>query len=1219
MRAQTQADVAANHSLRRTLPAWFLLLALVPLTLTSWLSYQRAVDALTLAAVEKLEQGAQLKAQFIQNWFNYRFMDLRNQADSQANAAFLKALMFGRSATGLSSVEFVESTVWDSIVERHQRDLHSFSRHYAYLQDLFLIDNEGNILFSVAREFDLGSNLFSGFYADSRFAHIARESLANGSVLFSDVAPALSSRFASGFLTAPIIDESGVRVGVFAIQLQLEYIGTLMQEHFGNGAIHHYLIGDDGLLRMLPAGSGLASVEARIDTEQFRRWRHEHGDGSRSTARDKEVAFTYLGPQGREVIGVHQAVELPGVSWALISEVDRDAALAVAHRQGRMTMILFVLTALLVGGLAVYQARRIIRPITQLAEAAKAVAAGDLDQQVSVSADNEIGVLARAFNEMLSARQRHMDVLEESNGIAQMALAELAEQKFALDQHAIVAITNVQGRITFVNDKFCEISGYSRPELFGQNHRLLNSGEHDKLFFREMYRTIARGRVWHGEICNRAKDGQLYWVDTTIVPFMNEKGKPQSYIAIRTDISQRKQAEFELLHAKEAAEAATQQKSDFLANMSHEIRTPMNGIIGMTGLLLETSLDARQRSYAKATMNSADALLTIINDILDFSKIEAGKLELEALPFDLQSLAEDVAELMALKCREKGLEMLLRYKPGTERFVVGDPGRVRQILLNLLSNAVKFTERGYILLTLEVVESRGDELLFRGSVKDSGIGIAPEKQALIFNKFDQEDSSTTRKYGGTGLGLAICRQLSTMMGGDISVESRKGEGSTFSFTMLLGVNAEAPVDTSHLDDYELLAGLRALVVDDTKVARTILVEQLARLKMRLACVDSAPAALEALQQGRAVGDPFDIVITDAAMPEMGGEALAEEITRLQLLPQGAMLFVTSAPRQGDGQRIKALGFDGYLTKPVYPSEIPKILALIWAARQQGRSIALVTRHTLQEAGGGTTERPMFAAQLLLVEDNPINVLVATELLERYGCSVTPAGNGLEALALIRERQFDLIFMDCQMPEMDGFEASAAIRTMEQEEGAARTPIVAFTANAMKSDQEKCLGAGMDDFITKPVSQTSLERVLNRWLAHKCKSAGERGGGDPVSSGDGVAGDECSVALDLVSFDKLKQLFGERFAGVVEQHINNARENLCRAEEALKQGDLETLERVAHSLKGSSAQFGATKLSAAALEMEGLAKCGELAQAQHQLVVLQRVQQEVAEEMLEQLS
>ena len=1208
-----------RHSLGRSLLVWFLLLALLPLSLTAWLGYRQSVEGLTAAAIEKLEQGAQSKSQLIHTWFGYRFMDLNSQAENRRNAGFLQALSEGLESSGLSPRAFVASDTWAMLVADRQHDLATFARNYDYFYDLFLIDKHGNILFTVAREFDLGSNLFDGPYAATSFARIAKTSLKNGQMLFSDFEGDGPSRsLLTGFLSAPILDEQGNMLGLFAIQLRLDRLSELMLEQRGDDSLIHYLVGDDGRLRTpLDRFKSANAMDQPIDTEQIRLWQHEHGKFGEGADDEFELAFEYTGPLGQQVIGLHQTVRLPGANWALISEIDRDKALAAAHRLGEMILTLFFLTALLVALLAMYQARRITRPIIQLVDASKAVAAGNLDQQVSVKANNEIGVLATAFNDMLSARRQHMEVLEESNDIAQMALAELAEQKFALDQHAIVAITDAQGNITFSNEKFSKITGYSRAELSGQNHRILNSGYHDETFFRDMYGTIGRGDVWHGEICNKAKDGHLYWVDTTIVPFMDENNKPQSYIAIRTDISQRKQTEFELLKAKEAAEAATRQKSDFLANMSHEIRTPMNGIIGMTGLLLDSGLTAKQHSYAEATMNSADALLTIINDILDFSKIEAGKLALETVSFDLQCLAEEVAELMALKCCEKGVDMLLRYKPGTERLVAGDPGRVRQILLNLLSNAIKFTEQGYILLTVESIETTDKTASFRVAVEDSGIGIAGDKLEHIFNKFDQEDSSTTRKYGGTGLGLAICKQLCTMMHGDIDVKSQKGKGSTFSFTMTLGVRHDASPAYTHLDGHEQIKGLKTLIVDDGEMSRTIMNEQLQALQMRLTSVGAAGAAFEAAQQARAQNEPFDIVIVGCHMPKTDTKALAAFVSQLDLPARSALLYVASCPCKGDGSRIKALGFDAYLTRPTHPSEVPKILSLLWAAKQQGRDIPLVTRHTLHEAEAGGRQKSVFAdTHILLVEDNPINVTVATELLEGHGCTVTPAGNGLEALALVKTRGFDFIFMDCQMPEMDGYEATAAIRKLQSGDAAKRIPIVAFTANAMASDQQKCLNAGMDDFITKPVSQQALEKMLVKWLSHKIKGS-VKVEAQPYPSGKANATPPAVASadvLDLAVFNRLKQLLGDKFVSLIEQHSQNALENVHRVAEAIAQGDADALERAAHSLKGASAQFGALRLNRLAFDMEALAERGELDKAGAMLAALQEARQQAAQAM-----
>ncbi len=1223
-RSTTKAYFSLTHSLL----LWFLLLALLPLSLNSWFSYHQATKGLTNVTAQKLEQGAQQKAQFIQSWFEYRFMDLSIQSESQRNSEFLIILKKGFQNSGKSLAEYTKSFSWSLLVDEPQQDLVTFIRRYDYIHDIFLIDNAGNILYSVTRQSDLGTNLFNGIYADSVFAKTSKTTLETGQALFSDIERyAPSNDMLTGFLTAPMLNAQGDKIGIFAVQLRLEHVNEQMQDHTSFNSLVHYLVGEDGLLRTPLNAKSDDVLTQRINTKQFDLWQDEHNNDEngfeykkeRQSNAHKEAAFKYLGYSSQHVLGVHQPIILPGVTWLLISEVNYDEVLATTLYLRNFTWLMILLISIFVATLSILLARRITQPIVKLAHASLAVARGEINQQVETDANNEIGSLTDAFNHMLGVRQEQELAIDLKNQETKKALADLADQKYALDQHAIVAITDVNGTITFVNDKFTEVSGFQRNELLGKNHRMLNSGHHDKTFFHEMYDFITNGKVWHGEICNRAKNNHLYWVDTTVVPFMNANGQPESYIAIRTDISIRKQGELELQKAKEVAEAATLQKSEFLANMSHEIRTPMNGIIGMSGLLLDTELSTKQRSYAEATMISADALLTIINDILDFSKIEAAKLELEDVPFDLLTLSEDVAELMALKCQEKDLEMLLRFKPDTEQFVIGDPGRVRQILLNILSNAVKFTEKGHILLTIESTRIDDEFAEFTISIQDSGIGIAQDKLDKIFNQFDQEDGSTTRRYGGTGLGLSISKQLCNMMHGDIVVTSSKGNGSTFSFTIKLGLSEHEPQIPSNVANYDLLKGLKTLIVDDTEVARTILIEQLSLLKMNVTSANSGKIAIDILSQAKIDKNPFDIVIIDYRMPEMDGETIAKHISTQQLINNGAMLFMTSSVPKKEGSYLKEMGFDGYLTKPARPSEVPQILSLIWQQKKQGLDISLVTRFSIQKAKTISRQKKSFSnVEILLVEDNPINIMVATELLAKHGCAVTPAGNGLEAVTLAKTRCFDLIFMDCLMPKMDGFEATAEIRKQESIKSNIRVPIIAFTANAMKSDQEKCLRAGMDDYISKPVNQQTLENILTKWLSHKLKVS-NLANNNEISSDQRKSSinkwEQNTDTLDLDIFYKLANLFEDRFPMLLEKHIKNVMENVNNSEIAVHEEDQEKWRRAAHSLKGTSAQFGALQLNAVAIEMETLIINEKIPHAKKQISKLKTIAEETAQRML----
>jgi PAS domain S-box-containing protein len=1200
-------------SLSRNLVLWFLLLSLLPLIIVSWVSFQQANSSLTISAIGKLEHSSLLRFQYIKSWFEYRFMDLSLQAESANNSEMLINLNKGLKLSGKPAIDYVKSFDWVQRVDSKQHDLITMTRNYDYIYDLFLINSKGTILYSIAAESGLGTNLFDGPYSNTLFAKSVRSTLKNGLLQFSDFERYQpSNNIIAGFITAPLLDESGNKIGVFAIQIRLNRILNLFQNQ-DQSLVIHYIVGDDGKLRSNYKGSNEDILRKVIATDQVRLWKNEHGIGGKEIESQKESVFTYPGPELKAVIGLHQSLRIKGINWTLISEINESDALASANWLGKITLLLVFITALVVLVIAVYKVRRIVNPIKFLVEANRNVAEGDLSQSVTVSTNNEIGKLEKAFNYMIHRLHDSQDALEQSNRRTKNALTNVQEKQFAIDQHAIVAVTDVKGNISYVNDKFCDISGFNRDELLGNNHRLLNSGYHPVSFFKGMYHCISNGVVWHNEICNKAKDGHLYWVDTTIVPTVDENGKPKSYIAIRTDISKIKESEKVLSVAKEIAEETTRLKSEFLANMSHEIRTPMNGVIGMTGLLLDTELSSKQRTYVQNTMKSADSLLTIINDILDFSKIEAGKLELELLPFDLQNLVEDVAEIMSFKCREKNLEMLLRFKPGTRSYLLGDPGRIRQILLNLLSNAVKFTDKGNILLTIGTGDVVNNKVAVHVSVTDTGIGIANNKLEKIFNKFDQEDGSTTRKYGGTGLGLAICQQLCQVMNGKIKVSSVRGQGSCFSFNITLELADESNFPLVQIGNIEKLKGLKILVVDDIEIARIIICEQLAVLNVNIETASSGKQAITLLKNAIENNTPFDIVLTDYQMPKMDGEMLAIEIKNQKLHQDGIMIFITSSPRKGDGHYLKEKGFDGYLIKPISGNEVVQVLSLIYNSKLNKANIPMVTRHTLREAKKGSRiSIKLTNTSILLVEDNHINLMVATEYLEALGCIVTPAGNGLEALVQVKQQKFDLIFMDCLMPEMDGFDATKAIRDLEMQNKISYIPIIAFTANAMQGDKEKCLDSGMDDYISKPVNQKLLENILSKWLPENVKvdtKIQDMQGSDNFSNSTAEI-----VELNIETFNNLKELFKDKFQYAVEQHVTNIFDNTQRLKQAIEHQDNETLERLAHSIKGASAQFGALVLSKLATEMELLARNNDIEHAMQLFTELSDCQEQVAQLM-----
>ena len=577
-------------------------------------------------------------------------------------------------------------------------------------------------------------------------------------------------------------------------------------------------------------------------------------------------------------------------------------------------------------------------------------------------------------------------------------------------------------------------------------------------------------------------DGTHRWHRTQArVEFVD--GQPRRMIGVTTNMNEQKETLLRLEKAREDAEAAARAKSEFLASMSHEIRTPMNGVIGMTGLLLDSPLTADQREYAETVRSSGEALLTIINDILDFSKIEAGKLAIEACPFDLRLVVEDVAEMLAPKAEEKHLDVILEYPSTLPTHFVGDADRIRQVLTNLVGNAVKFTASGHVHVSVQSLgEQRVDRQAISArmkvSVTDTGIGIASGKIGLMFRKFSQADSSITRRYGGTGLGLAISKQLVELMGGTIQVESVEGQGSIFWFELELPLHAQpAPA----IPEPSILKGLRVLIVDDIEVNRRVVHEQISSFGMRNGAYATAEEALAAIKEARLRGDPFDMVIADFQMPGIDGATLAATIKSNPAFGDPVFVMLTSI---GDWREVKGLegeSVDACLVKPVRQSKLLRTLGDVWSKKRAAFPEELACApHSLMALQKEVLPRfSPSGVRVLVVEDNPVNQRVALRLLERIGLRADMAGNGIEALELLKTLPYDIVFMDCQMPEMDGYETSTRIRRMEGPNRGVK--IVALTADAINGCRERCLEAGMDGFIAKPVKLENLIEVLGERL------------------------------------------------------------------------------------------------------------------------------------------
>ncbi len=707
---------------------------------------------------------------------------------------------------------------------------------------------------------------------------------------------------------------------------------------------------------------------------------------------------------------------------------------------------------------------------------------------------------------------------------------------------------------------------------------------------REVVRT--GGAMLNREEPGRKMDGSPAWILTSKAPFRDASGEIVGIVGVGRDITERKRIEQELQKAKEAAEVANRAKSEFLANMSHEIRTPMNGIIGMTELVLDTNLDADQRDYMEMVRESADNLLTLINDILDFSKIEAGKFSLDVTEFELIDHLDSTLKSLAPHAHQKGLEMTYVVAPAVPKMLLGDPTRLRQILVNLIGNAIKFTERGEISVCVETESLSDNQAMLHFSVTDTGIGIPVEKQQLIFQAFSQADSSTTRKYGGTGLGLAITSHLVNLMGGRIRVESEVGRGSTFHFTAHLGYQKATAAPSPGMGVVGL-SGMPVLVVDDNPTNRRILEAMLRHWNMRPTLADSGAHGLEVMTEHKRGGEPFPLVLIDAMMPEMDGFTLAEKIKHDPDLAGATIMMLTSAGQRGDAARCRALGIEAYLIKPIRQSELlDAILMTLGRPAQAKARPSLVTRHSLRSA-----RRRL---HILLAEDNPVNRELAVRLLEKGGHTAVAAGNGKEAVGLLEDpagQEFDLVLMDVQMPVMDGFRATAMIREREKVDGK-HIPIIAMTAHALKGDRERCLAAGMDGYVAKPISPTKLFEAMEA-LVPLLPVGGD---GQQKQTRTPRVFDEAAL---LCRVEGDTQLLRE----IVDLFQSECQRMLGDVKSALDRRDAKALENAAHAFKGSVGNFCADTAVEIARNLESAARAEDLTGAER---VFQSLLVEVAD-------
>jgi two-component system sensor histidine kinase/response regulator len=657
---------------------------------------------------------------------------------------------------------------------------------------------------------------------------------------------------------------------------------------------------------------------------------------------------------------------------------------------------------------------------------------------------------------------------------AETALRESEEVFRTLCSAAPVGVfrTDEKGIGIYSNDRLQEIHGLTMDQVSADPGVGIHPDDVERVLASRRL-NVEAGDRFSDQFRYLKPNGEVVWVSLQGGPIRGSDGCLQGYVGVMEDITVLRDAHDQMREAKEAADAASRAKSEFLANMSHEIRTPMNGVIGMTELALDTELDPSQREYLNAVKYSADSLLTVINDILDFSKIEVGKLSLDPIEFNLRDHLGQAMKILAARAHEKGLELACFVPPELPDFVLGDPVRLRQVILNLIGNAIKFTEHGEVVLRVELEAQDAAGMSLHFAVSDTGIGIPPEKQQLIFEPFSQADTSTTRRYGGTGLGLSISSRLIDMMNGRMWLESEIGVGTTFHFTAQFG-SASALVSGPPNADPAILADLRVLIVDDNATNRQILEKTLVYWNMRPTSASGADAGLALLQAARASGQPFGLMLVDCHMPDTDGFMLVDQVRKQPGIEDLVIVMLTSGGQRGDAQRCRDLGISAYLIKPVLQSDLLEALLRVLGTRSDpAEPIQLITRHTLREA-----RMPL---RVLLAEDNIVNQRLAVRLLEKEGHSVVVAGDGAKVLEALERQTFDLILMDVQMPVMDGMEATAAIRKREQDYGT-RIPIVAMTAHAMAGDRQRFLSLGMDGYVSKPIHSRDLFDAIENVFA-----------------------------------------------------------------------------------------------------------------------------------------